>query len=137
MASNTSEQPKENLVSRLFRRGSKANDNATTVPETASTFSDTTLVPQEPRHGSMKPASKEELTTYQELMAKAVTMNQDEFKAYLQDHKTQADAVAGRRASEGWIKKDETGRYDVISALHNFVSITAKVQTSEARGDFG
>ncbi|KAJ9602813.1 hypothetical protein H2200_012593 [Cladophialophora chaetospira] len=116
MASDNAVQANRNLLSRLFRRGSKDN---TTLPDTASTTSETTLVAQ---NEAMKPSSNQELASYDNLLAKADSMTEAEFKEYLQKHKEQSEAAARKEAGEGWIKKDEKGQYDVIPALHNFVS---------------
>ena len=84
------ESPHAHLPQRL-------QGHTSTVPDNASTASDATLVPGPP----LKPASKEELETHENLMAKAKTMTEAEFKDYLQKHNTGAKAAGRRNASEG------------------------------------
>ena len=90
---------------------------------------DTRMEPQNPsiytslaeayRKTGNKPASEAEMTTFDDLMAKANTMSEADFKAYISQHRASVDAQ-GR--GKDFIKKDAEGRYEVLPCLYNFVS---------------
>jgi len=89
------------LISKIFRRGSKLDTS-----DSASTMSGETLVRKQP----MKSTSQEEHDTVGDLMAKANTMSEEEFKKYLKEHKEEVEAKyrkqGGGIASGEWISRD-------------------------------
>jgi hypothetical protein len=118
----TAAQANQSLLQRMFRRSS--HTPAATVPDTSSTFSGNTLVDSTPvidrnNPPTNKPASEAEMTTFDNLMAKANTMSEADFKAYISQHRASVDAQ-GR--GKDFIKKDAEGRYEVLPCLYNFVS---------------
>ncbi|ETI20518.1 hypothetical protein G647_08555 [Cladophialophora carrionii CBS 160.54] len=102
--SSTTDTAKSNntsLLSRIFRRGSKLP-----AKDAASTTSQDPLVHGQP----MKSTSNEEHDLVSELMAKANTMGEGEFKAYLKQHKEEVEAMyrkqGGGIASGDWVSRD-------------------------------
>ncbi|OCT48427.1 hypothetical protein CLCR_04334 [Cladophialophora carrionii] len=102
--SSTTDTAKSNntsLLSRIFRRGSKPP-----ATDAASTTSKDPLVHGQP----MKSTSTEEHDLVGELMAKANTMGEDEFKAYLKEHKEEVEEMyrkqGGGIASGDWVSRD-------------------------------
>ena len=97
-------EPNTSLLSKVFRRGSKPD---TSTPDDASTMSGETLVPQRERFSS---TSKEEHEQVGDLMAKANTMSEEDFKKYLKEHKEEVEAMyrkqGGGIASGEWVSRD-------------------------------
>jgi len=102
MSSNDSVAKRKNsLLSKIFRRGSKPD-----MSDSASTMSGVTLAQKQP----VKSTSQEEHDTVGDLMAKANTMSEEEFKKYLRDHKEEMETMyrkqGGGIASGEWISRD-------------------------------
>ncbi|KAJ9610768.1 hypothetical protein H2200_005545 [Cladophialophora chaetospira] len=99
MANNESARANTKILSRIFRRGSKQQDSS----DASSTMSGDTLVPKE----RVKSTSQEEHDSVSELMSKANTMNEEDFRKYLQEHKEEVEAhyrkQGGGIASGEWI----------------------------------
>jgi hypothetical protein len=91
------------LLSKIFRRGSKAD-----ASDGASTTSEETLI----QNQRMKSTSQEEHETVGDLMSKANTMSEEDFKKYLKEHKEVVEAAyrkqGGGIASGEWISSDYT-----------------------------
>ncbi|EXJ54389.1 hypothetical protein A1O7_09728 [Cladophialophora yegresii CBS 114405] len=117
------------LLSRIFRRASKLPDS-----DAESTTSKDPLVQRQPVKSTsqeehnvdssqpMKSTSREEHDSVSELMAKANTMGEDEFKAYLKEHKEEVEAMyrkqGGGIASGDWVSRDwATGESLVFLSL--------------------
>lgn len=101
MTTNGPATSNKSLLSKIFRRGSKQENTDNT-----STMSDTTLVPKE----RVKSISQEEYDTVSDLMAKANTMSEEDFKKYLKEHKEEVEDMyrkqGGGIASGEWISRD-------------------------------
>jgi len=102
-------QTNKSLLSKIF--GHKLNPTADypAADDSASTTSGaTTLVEERPAKSvsgegqapweQTPPLSKDEQTTFGDLMAKANTMAPDEFKAYMAAHKEEVDAAQRRKS---------------------------------------
>ncbi len=91
------------LLSKILHRNPKPD-----ASDKASTLSGETLNQKEP----MKSTSQEEHKAVSDLMAKANTMSEEEFKAYLKEHKEEVEAgyrkQGGGIASGEWINRDYT-----------------------------
>ncbi|KIX97867.1 uncharacterized protein Z520_06645 [Fonsecaea multimorphosa CBS 102226] len=91
-----------NLLSKIFRRGSKQPEQVTT-DDANSTMSGDTLVPRE----RVKSISQEMIDEGRELMEKANTMSEEDFKKYLAEHKEEIEAYykaqGGGISSGEWI----------------------------------
>lgn len=99
MSNHESAKTNTSLLSKIFRRGSKQQDTS----DANSTMSGATLVPKE----RVKSISKEDHDTASDLMSKANTMNEEDFKKYLKEHKEEVEAYyrkqGGGIASGEWI----------------------------------
>lgn len=97
---NNAKGDNTNLLSKIFRRGSKQHD---TTDDASSTMSGDTLVPKE----RVKSISQEDHDTASDLMKKANTMSEEDFKKYLAEHKEEVEAFyrkqGGGIASGEWI----------------------------------
>jgi hypothetical protein len=79
----------KNLFSKMFGNKLNPTPDIPAADESASTTSGATLVQGQP----IKPMSKEEQTSFSDLMAKANTMPPEEFKAYLARHKEELETA--------------------------------------------
>jgi len=99
MSNHEGAKANTNLLSKIFRRGSKQQDTT----DANSTMSGDTLVPKE----RVKSISQEEHDSVSELMSKANTMNEEDFKKYLKEHKEEVEdhyrKQGGGIASGEWI----------------------------------
>ena len=90
-----------NVPSKIFRRGTRPDTS-----DAAVTASDETLVQKQP----MESTSQEEHQAVGNLMSKANTMSEEDFKKYLEEHKEEVEAMyrkqGGGIASGEWINSD-------------------------------
>jgi hypothetical protein len=99
MSSHPDAKTNTSLLSKILRRGSKQPDTS----DANSTMSGDTLVQKE----RVKSISQEDHDTHSDLMEKAKTMGQEDFKKYLAQHKEEVEAhwrkQGGGISSGEWI----------------------------------
>ena len=98
MSSTTNNHGKtnKNLFSKMFGNKLNPTPDFPAADDSASTMSGATLVQERP----MKPMSKEEHTSFSDLMAKANTMPPEEFKAYLARYKEEVETAQRKQRWE-------------------------------------
>jgi hypothetical protein len=101
MSSTTNNQGKTNksLLSKMFGNKLNPTPDFPAADDSASAMSGATLIQEQ----TTLPMSKEEQTSFSDLMAKANTMPPEEFKAYLARHKEEVEtAQRKQRREKSW-----------------------------------